>query len=109
MHNQTKWNIAIIRFAAFCSHMPLAPDEDDISEYHDIIKLFEDAYQHDLSQFRIALEPISEERSNPALTSLQGRWQTRHPSTNVVENRYFRGQVRGLVDFLTTVLASRTC
>jgi len=107
MHNQTEWNIAVTRFAAFCSDIPLAPTEDDISTYHDIIKLFEDAYEHELSQFRIAPDRISKTRTE-TVASLQGRWQTRHPLI-VVEYRYFRGQVRGLVDSVTSVLNSHLC
>jgi hypothetical protein len=102
MHNQTEWNIAVTRFAAFCADIPLAPTEDDVSAYHDIVKLFEDACERDLSQFRIAPDRLSKTKTE-ALDSLRGRWQTRHPLV-VVEYRYFRGQVRGLVDFLMSAL-----
>ncbi|MGB7434877.1 MAG: hypothetical protein WBR26_10295 [Candidatus Acidiferrum sp.] len=107
MHNQTEWNVAVTQFAAFCSHIPLTPTEDDISEYHGIIKLFEDAYEHDLSQFRIAPDRILQTETETG-DSLQGRWQTRQP-VPIVEYRYFRGQLRGLVDFLTGVLSSGLC
>jgi hypothetical protein len=107
MHNQTEWNIAVTRFAAFCSDIPLAPTEDDISEYHNIIKLFEDAYEHDLSVFRIPLNRISNTRTETT-ASLRGRWQTRQ-LVPIVEYRYFRGQVRGLLDFIASVLSSRFC
>ncbi len=83
--------------------MPLAPDEDDIAEYHDIVKLFEDAHGRDLSRFRIALDRVLPS----TIASPQGRWQTRHPTHKVVEYRYFRGQLRGLIDFLVTVINSR--
>ena len=43
MHYQRERNVAVTRLAAFCSDIPLAPTEDDISEYQDIIELFEDA------------------------------------------------------------------
>jgi hypothetical protein len=43
MHNQRERNVAVTRLAAFCSDIPLAPTEDYISEYQDIIELFEDA------------------------------------------------------------------
>jgi hypothetical protein len=108
MHNQTEWNIAVTRLAAFCSDIPLAPTEDDISAYHDIVKLFEDAYEHNLSQFRIASDRISKEARSDVGDLVKGRWQTRHPLI-VVEYRYFRSQVRGLVDFVTSVLNSGLC
>jgi hypothetical protein len=40
-NDEMKWNTAVTRFAGFCSELPLSPSEDDIPEYHDIIKLFE--------------------------------------------------------------------
>jgi len=105
MHRHMKWNIAATRLAGFCSGLSFAPNDDDISEFHDIIRLFEDAYGQDLSQFRIAPDRISKIRSEVG-DSLNGRWQARHP-VPVIDYRYFRGQVRGLVDFLTNVLSSR--
>ena len=57
MH-ETQLNLAATRFAAFVSNLPLSPDELDVFEYHDIIKLFEEACRQDLSQFRIALDRV---------------------------------------------------
>jgi hypothetical protein len=108
MHDEGKWNIAVTRFAAFCSDLPLSPSEDDISEYHDIIKVFENASGHDLSLFRIVPDRISETRSE-TVASLRGRWQTRQPVPIDVDYRYFRGQVRGLIGFLLAVIGSRPC
>ena len=107
MYNDPNWNLAVVRFAAFCSDIPLAPNEDDISEYHNIVRLFEESCGQDLSRFRIAPNRMSKVR-NEAVNSVRGRWQTRR-LIPLVEYRYFRGQVRGLVDFLMTVLNSRVC
>jgi len=102
-NDEMRWNTAVTRFAGFCSELPLSPSEDDISEYHDIIKLFENASEHDLLLFRIAPDRISETRSE-TVASLRGRWQTRQPVP--VDYRYFRGQVRGLVGYVLTVITS---
>jgi hypothetical protein len=109
MDDQTKWNIAVARFAAFCSNMPLSPNDDDVWEYHDIIALFEDAYGHNLSQFKIAADHMKLTSDNTMTTPLRGRWQTPHAQNGVVEYGYFRGQVRRLVDFLMTVMGGRPC
>ena len=105
----TKLNIAATRFADFVSHLPLSPDELDVLEYHDIVGLFEEACGQDLSQFRIAPDRVKAEASKTTTASCAGPWQTRHPKKNSLEVAYFRGQVRGLIDCLMTVLRGRPC
>jgi hypothetical protein len=53
MDDQTKLNFAVTRFAAFVSNLPLSPDEDDILEYHEIVRLFEEAFRQDLSHSQL--------------------------------------------------------
>jgi hypothetical protein len=106
IYNQTKLNIAVTRFAGFVSHLPLSPNEDDIIEYHDIITLFAEACGQDLSQFRIAPDRVKPEEDTTRMASFAGRWKTRHPKKNSVEFAYFRGQVRGLIDYVKTNLVS---
>ena len=108
MHNQTKWNIAVVRFAGFASNLSLSPDEDDVSEYHDIIKLFEDAHGQDLSRFRIAPDQVKPDADSATMAS-RSSWQTRYPKKNLVEFTYFRGQIRALMDYLMAVLGGRLC
>lgn len=107
MHRHMKWNIAATRLAGFCSELSFAPNDDDISEFHEVIGLFEDACGQDLSRFKIAPDQVSKTRTEVS-GSVNYRWQTRHP-VSVVDYRYFRRQVRGLVDFLTNVLNSHLC
>jgi hypothetical protein len=105
----TKLNIAVIRFAAFVSHLPLSPDEPDVLEYHDIIKLFEEACGQDLSQFRIAPDRVKPEVDRTTMAPVAGPWQTRHPKKNSIELAYFRSQVRGLINCLMNILGTRPC
>jgi hypothetical protein len=107
MRDHTKWNIAIARLAGFVSSLPRSPDEDQVLQYHDIIKLFEEAYEHDLSQFRIGPDRVKPKADNTTLASRAARWQTRHPKKSSVEFVYFHGQVRRLIDYLKAVLGSR--
>jgi hypothetical protein len=109
MHNQTNWNIAVTRFAAFCSGLPLSPDEYDVSQYHDIIKLFEDACGQDLSKFKIASDRIRPATYSTAMASGWGGKQAQYHGRNSVDFRYFRGQVRGLIDYMMSVLKRRPC
>jgi hypothetical protein len=103
LDNQTKLNIAVTRFAGFASDLPLSPNEDAVSEYHDIVELFEQGSGLDLSQFRIAPD-----RLKPAAgTIAPGR--PRYRTESSVDFRYFLVQVRGLVEYLTSVLGSRPC
>ena len=98
LDNYTKLNIATTRFAGFVSELPHSPTENDVLEYHDILDLFEEGCEEDLSQFRIAPDKLK-----PA--SLCG-WRFKESS---VEFGYFLGQVRALTNYLMTVLDSRRC
>ncbi len=109
MDDQTKLNFAVTRFAAFVSNLPLSPDEDDILEYHEIIRLFEEDFRQDLSQFRIAPGRVQPEADRTAVGLYSGSWQTRHHKKNLIEYAYFRRQVRGLIACLMTVLENRPC
>ena len=108
LDNQTKLNIAVVRFAGFVSNLPLSPNEDDVLEYHSIVELFEECCARDLSQFRIAPDRVRPVAHGTGMASLYG-WQPRYPKHNSVDFGYFRGQVRGLIAYLVTVLDSRPC
>jgi hypothetical protein len=105
----TKLNIAVTRFAAFVSDLPLSPNEAEVLEYHDIITLFEEVCRQDLSQFRIAPDRVRPEADSTTMASVAAPWQARHPKKNSVELAYFRNQVRGLISCLMAVLSSRPC
>ena len=108
MH-ETQLNLAATRFAAFVSNLPVSPDELDVFEYHDIIKLFEEACRQDLSQFRIAPDRVEPAADRTTMASIAGTWQTPHPKKNCIEVVYFRSQVRALITCLMAVLGSRPC
>jgi hypothetical protein len=104
LDNYTKLNIAITRFAGFVSELPHSPTENDVLEYHDILDLFEEGCEEDLSPFRIAPDKLK-----PAIRGTMASfcgWRFKEPS---VEFGYFLGQVRALTNYLMTVLGSRPC
>jgi hypothetical protein len=109
LQKQAKWNIAVIRFAAFVSDLPLSPDEHDVLEYHDIIKLFEEACAQDLSAFRIVPDRAKPKPDRTTTDSLGENSETRLPKKNPVEFVYFRGQVGGLITSLITAVGSTSC
>jgi hypothetical protein len=109
MDDHTKLNLAVTRFAGFVSHLPLEPNECDVLEYHDIIKLFEEACSQDLSRFRIAPNRVESATAEKATASSGAYWQRPHCKKNRVEYTYFRGQVRGLIACLMAVLETRPC
>ena len=102
----TKLNVAVTRLAAFVADLPLAPDERDILEYHDIIRLFEEACSQDLSPYKIASQQVRAAAARTAV-SFGEPLRTRHPAKRCVEFVYFRRQLRGLIASLMTVLSSR--
>ena len=50
MRDQGKWSAAIARFASFIADFPKSPNENNVFQYHDIIKIFEEACGQDVSQ-----------------------------------------------------------
>jgi hypothetical protein len=106
LDNKTKLNIAVTRFAGFVAELPVSPSENDVSEYHDIVELFEEGCGHDLSQFKIAPDRLKPAIGGPLPSRYE--WQTRLKKPPV-EFRYFLGQVRGLTNYLMTVVGCRPC
>jgi hypothetical protein len=96
MQDQNKLNIATAHLKGLVQNLACSPDEDQILQYHDIIKLFEEACKQDLSQFIIAAERIKP----AAVPTALWHWQTRHPQKRSVEFAYFRGQVQRLIAYL---------
>ena len=103
MFDESKWKSALTYFDGFVSGLPPAPTDEDVFQYHSIIGLFENAGDADLSQFRISPERILTDEST---TILLPRWRTRHPKKTSIDPRYFRQQVRRLVEHLRTSLNS---
>ena len=100
MRDQKKWSAAVTRFAGFIADFPQLPNESHVFQYHDIIKIFEEACGQDLSQFR-----IPPERVKSKLDSKTGRhWQTPFAASTFVEHTYFCTQIRGLMGYVKTAL-----
>ena len=100
MRDQSRWNIAIGRFAGFISNLPAWPNHHHVSQYHLILKSLEDSSGLDLSQFRIAPDRVRPAPVHPATGSRASHSHARHPNRSVVEFSYFRAQVQGLMDYL---------
>jgi hypothetical protein len=104
MDDQTKLNIAVTRFAAFVSDLPVSPNEEDVSEYHRIVELFEEGCGLDLSRFEIAPDRLKSAIGGPMPFS---SWPPKYSRKRCVEFGYFLGQVRALTDYLMIALGGR--
>jgi hypothetical protein len=107
MRNAANESSAIARFALFVSNLPRLVDENAILQYHGIIKLLEEAYMMDLSQFRIPADRVDHAAKNAMSVPRSAGWQTRRSKRTLVEFTYFRGRVRSLVGHLKAALRSR--
>jgi hypothetical protein len=54
MDHANKQRLAWTNFEAFRSHLPRSWDEDEVSRFHKIVSELEEAYEFDLSSFRIS-------------------------------------------------------
>jgi hypothetical protein len=99
VRNQQKWSAAVARLASLVADLSQAPNESHIFQYHDIVRIFEDACGQDLAQFRIAPD-----RVNSRDNRTRGHWQTPFAAGTLVEHSYFCRQVRGLAGYVKTTL-----
>jgi hypothetical protein len=53
MDSANKQSLALARFQALQSHPPSSGDEGDVSKFHEIVYALEEAFNVDLSSFRI--------------------------------------------------------
>ncbi len=103
VRDQVKWSAAVARLASLVADFSQAPNENHVFQYHDIIKILEEACGQDLSQFRIAPDRVNSRVDS----NTKGHWQTPFASKTFVEHAYFCTQVHGLVGYVKTVLDDR--
>jgi hypothetical protein len=84
-------------------NVELPPNENNVFQYHDIIKIFEEACGQDLSQFRIAPDRVNSRVDS----KIRGHWQTPFAASTFVEYTYFCSQVHGLMGYVKTALGDR--
>src|SRR5260221_8020327 len=53
MDSANKQSLALARFQALQSHPPSSGDEGEVSQFHEIVSALEEAFNLDLSSFRI--------------------------------------------------------
>lgn len=102
VQDEGKWSAAVSRFAAFVADLPQSPNENHVSQYHEIIKIFEEACGQGLSQFRIAPDRLIS-RDNKTRV----HWQTPFDPNTFVEHTYFCSQVRGLMGYVRNFIGDR--
>ena len=94
------WSTAVARLADFIADFPPSPNETHVFQYHEIVKILEDASRQDLSGFRIAPDRINSRGDNKKREC----WQIPLAVGSAVEHSYFCNQVRGLMDHVKAVL-----
>jgi hypothetical protein len=99
MRDLMKWNLALARLSNFIERFPFSPDEDHIFQYHEISRLFEEASEDVLSQFRIAPDRLNRRISDASRSCSQSldRWE-------IIEFAYFSRQAVGLIGYATNKL-----
>jgi len=103
VRNQVKWSAAVARLASLVADLSQAPSENHVFQYHDIIKILEEACGQDLSRFRIAPD-----RVNLRMDSYtRSQWKAPFASKTFVDHAYFCSQVHGLVGYVKTALDDR--
>jgi hypothetical protein len=103
VRDQGKWSAAVSRFASFIADFPQSPNESHVFQYHDIIKIFEEACGQDLSQFRIASDRVNSRGDR----KIREHWQTPFAANTFVEHAYFCSQVRELMGYVKSALSDR--
>lgn len=100
-----KWNLALAKLSAFMTYVREPFREEQVQEFHDIVKLIEEASAENLVHFKIPPEKLRVEVVGAQLiTDFSSR-----PSIPIYSNekrvdaRYFRSQVHALANYLESI------
>jgi hypothetical protein len=107
--DKKQWAVGAAKLSAFMkfTHPPF--EEDQVTEFHNIVSLLEEASGEDLSQFRIPPEKLQPEVIGAQLTtdfsSRPGRLL--YSDKKRCNSSYFQTQMAGLASYLPTILEGR--
>jgi hypothetical protein len=98
------WKVGLSLLSGFMKALPTSFDEDQVGQFHDILKKLEDGSGEDFSHFKIAAEKLA-----PRVTSFRPRGYGGSPgSVNYSKKRYcdsdyFRSQLYSLTSYIGTM------
>jgi hypothetical protein len=104
IQDSKKWNIGISQLAAFMQHIPTTVDEEDVEQFHGIVKILEEASGEDLSYFKIPNEKLA-----PRITGARpggyggGPGSVTYSQKKYCDSKYFYSQVHGLSNYIGTM------
>jgi hypothetical protein len=104
IQDRGKWNLGVSALSGFMQHLPSYIDEECVQQFHSIVSLLEEASGEDLSLFRIPAERLA-----PRITSVTrggyggGSGSATYSKKKYCDSAYFRSQVHGLSNYLTTL------
>jgi hypothetical protein len=99
-----KWNVGISLFSSFMQHLPTSPDEDQVEQYHGIVKILEEASGEDFSHFKIPIEKLAPQITSATRGGYGGSpGSATYSKKKYCDNSYFRSQVHGLADYIGTM------
>ncbi|MGP8173055.1 MAG: hypothetical protein ACLP7O_00750, partial [Terracidiphilus sp.] len=73
----SKQSLAWARFQALQSHPPSSGDEGEVSQFHEIVSALEEAFNVDLSSFRVSDAEMKQRIVSPRRASYSGRFPAR--------------------------------
>jgi hypothetical protein len=99
MDDAARWSTAFSRFSDFVRNLPVLLDADDVEQYHQILDLFEDTLDTDLSRFK-----VRDDRMKSAIQNPVPCWQTKLPER--VERSQFVAKIWHFAHFLKSNIAT---
>jgi len=95
-----KQSLALARFQALLSHRPSSGDEGEVSQFHEIVSELEEAFNEDLSSFRIpkaAMKEFEDESGSTAWVDAgRGRFPARKPGKRFCDVHFLNRQIDGI-------------
>jgi hypothetical protein len=101
MADNPQFVAARIRLNALCEQLPSFPSENDVSDYHSILKDIESSSSYDLSAFRIPDDQVARQAIGAVRRSFSGQpGRTIYSSEKRCDRKYFVRQALGAREFL---------
>jgi hypothetical protein len=104
IHDTKKWNKGLSLLAGLMQYPPASIDGDHVEQFHDIVKMLEEASDEDFSDFKIPAEKLA-----PHITSLRpggyggGRGSATYSKKRFCDTKYFFSRVNGLSNYIVSM------
>jgi hypothetical protein len=105
IQDSKKWYKGLSLLAGLMQFVPTSIDEDNVDQFHDIVRLLEEASDEEFSEFKIPAEKLATRSMNlaPGPYGGFGEGFPTQSKKKFCDRKYFYSRVSGLSNYITTI------